>query len=325
MKHPLAPSGSLSRIGSLAAVMCVAYAAPLGSAQPAAAPPSAAPSAPGAKAPAPTTTPPPADAAAQELTSHPWLYEVVRHVYRWYIDERDLDAVVNAGEVIFWTREIKPKLDEGDHSRFGEVVLPQFSLAVRVKRADYTVPELNATVRNDTFKIVSVAQAAASERVPEGFREIRADYTALRDHLFKTRNQASFAEGALLDRLRAALRGQITKDYVERKEPLPQGTQTVFLASLSPVANEAWVFWETGRMLIRFASDIDLADPAVWEHETLAVSVYHVDRNVVVSLDEVSGSNAFMTRNQAGRALFNCIILGRKIELQPGVPADAPK
>jgi hypothetical protein len=40
----------------------------------------------------------------------------------------------------------------------------------------------------------------------------------------------------------------------------------------------------------------------------------------VVSLDEVAGSNAFMTRDQAGRILFNCMVLGRRLELAPPKP-----
>ena len=35
----------------------------------------------------------------------------------------------------------------------------------------------------------------------------------------------------------------------------------------------------------------------------------------VVSLDEAAGSNAFLTRDQIGRALFNCVVLGRRIEV----------
>ena len=76
-------------------------------------------------------------------------------------------------------------------------------------------------------------------------------------------------------------------------------------------------------MLIRFASDIDLASPAVWEHEELAARLYDIDENVVVSLDEVAGSNAYLTRAQVGRALYNCIVLGRRVELQP-LPEGTP-
>jgi hypothetical protein len=264
----------------------------------------------------------PAADLPSELTSKAWLNEIVRHLYRWYIDERDFDAVIEAEEVVFWVRELKPHLDEGDRSRFGEVVLPQFSLAVRVKQADYTIPELNATVKNTTFRVVSVGKIDALQAKPEGSVEIRADYTELRDELFRTRNAAAFPEGELLERLRAAVRSAVLKEAAHAQGPPPAEEQVVYLAPLSPIANETWVFWETGRLLIRFASDIDLTNPAVWEHETLAVKLFPLDQGVVVSLDEVAGSNAFMTRDEAGRVLFNCIVLGKRESLQP--PANAP-
>jgi hypothetical protein len=282
---------------------------------------------------------PPAPPA--QLTDKPWLEEVVRHMYRWYIDERDLDGVIADKQVVFWVRELKPGLDEGDRSLFGEVVLPQFKLEVTVKRADYTIPELGAVVKNDSFRITHVEGTEPGLKRAEGSVEVKIPYDEVRDDLFRTRSQASFPEGDLLERVRAAVRTELAKDAKDHPPgagaapapgapsapgaPAPSPTQVVYVAPLSPVANEAWVFWETGRTLIRFASDIDLSNPAVWEHEKLAVKLYHLDSKVVVSLDEVAGSNAFMTRDEAGRALFNCVVLGKRLELETGVPAVTPK
>ena len=84
-----------------------------------------------AAAPARLTGDSPRQPAAEmppELTSKAWLNEIVRHLYRWYIDERDIDIVIKADEVIFWVRELKPQLDEGDRSRFAEVVLHLFCI-----------------------------------------------------------------------------------------------------------------------------------------------------------------------------------------------------
>ena len=262
----------------------------------------------------------PAQAGAAELTSKPWLYEVVRYLYRWHIDERDVDAVVRSDEVVFWVRELKPKLDEGDRSLFGEVILPQFGIAVKAKRADYTIPELNATVKSPTFRITHVGRIDAPKEAPAGYTEVRVDYTDMRDELFRTRHLASFPEGELLERLRGAARRAILKELGQAGKPAPTDEQEVFLAPLSPVANETWVYWQNGRTLIRFASDIDLTNPAVWEHERLAVRLYPMDQKVVVSLDEVAGSNAYMTRDEAGRGLFNCVVLGKRLELTP--PAE---
>jgi hypothetical protein len=268
----------------------------------------------------------PAKPVPAPLLDEAWLREIVRHLYRWYIDERDIDAVIRAKDVVFWVRELRPKLDEGDRSLFGEVVLPQFKLRVRVKKADYTIPELNVTVKNDGYRITSVARMEDEAAKPAGAAEVTMNYEQLRDALFKTRSLAAFPEGDLLERLRAGVRNQLAKEQPEALAPgpgpAPAPTQVVFMAPLSPVANETWVFWETGRALIRFASDIDLTNPAVWDHEELAVKMFPLDQKVVVSLDEVSGSNAFMTRDEAGRVIFNCVVLGKRIELTPGVAGE---
>ena len=92
--------------------------------------------------------------------------------------------------------------------------------------------------------------------------------------------------------------------------------QIVYFSPFPDVANEVWAFWETGRMLIRFSSDIDLENPAMWDHDELTAKLYDIDEQTVVSLDEVAGSNAYMTRDQVGRALYNCIVLGRRMILQ---------
>jgi hypothetical protein len=96
-----------------------------------------------------------------------------------------------------------------------------------------------------------------------------------------------------------------------------KGPQTVHISGLSPVANELYAFWEGGRMVVRFASDIDLADPAVWQQEDLSAEWWDIDEKVVVSLDEVAGSNAYVTRDMVGRVLFNCVVLGQRLTLDP--------
>jgi uncharacterized protein (DUF779 family) len=95
------------------------------------------------------------------------------------------------------------------------------------------------------------------------------------------------------------------------------GEQVVYLAPLSPVGNDAWVFWENQKLLIRFTSDIDLSNPTVWEHEQMRVQVYNTYSQMVISLEEAAGSNRFMTRSQIGRALYNCIVLGQRVAVTP--------
>lgn len=267
-----------------------------------------------------------ADEPAPDTTAaidQPYLFEVVRHLYRWYMDESDIEKVSGLEDVTFQIRALHPKLDEGDRSEVAEITLPDFGITVEVKKSNYTIEELATVVSNDMFKITRVARDVAGTPPGAETRVVKANYAQMRDYLFRTRKDVQFPEGDLLMRMRLAARKEMKKQLEATGSPLPEGAQVVHLAPLSPVANEEWVFWETGRVLIRFASDIDLANPSVWEHEDLAVRIYDIERQVVVSLDEVPGSNAFLTRDQVGRALFNCIILGKRIELDPKEAAAA--
>ena len=74
---------------------------------------------------------------------------------------------------------------------------------------------------------------------------------------------------------------------------------------------------------MKCSSDIDLTNSEVWEHESLSFKIYDVLNQMVVSLDETGGDNSFMTRNQIGRALYNCVVLGERLIVQPQIlPPD---
>ncbi len=251
-----------------------------------------------------------------QLFEPSYLFEVVRHLYRWHLDEAEVERIISAKKFIFWVRNVEPKLDAGDQSVFGEILLPQLNLSVKVKKADYSIKELGTLVKSDNFKIVQITRGAVPSCRPLSFQEIGIDMKEMRDYLFRTRNQREYPSEQLIERLRQALRKEVAQegivvDYDAGVE------QIVNLAPLSPVANETWVFWEAGRKLFYFASDIDLANPAVWEHETLTVRIFDVDEQVVVSHEEAPGSNRFLTRYEVGRALYNSIVLGRRLTVQP--------
>jgi len=254
--------------------------------------------------------------APQELREQPFLFEVLRHLYRWYMDETDAEKIVKQGEVHFWIRGLQTQLDPGDKSRLGEIVLPQIGVSVTVKKADYMIEELNTVVKNDTFKIINVSRGSVPAST-DGFETVKVDYKEVLEYVFRTKDQARFPDDEMLMRMRLAAREELTEYLVARGKDLPTNSEAVHFSPISPVANEIWVFWEGGRMLLRFASDIDLENEAVWEHDELAVKLYNVDEQTVVSLHEVAGSNAYMTRDQVGRALFNCIVNGRRLVLNP--------
>jgi hypothetical protein len=264
-----------------------------------------------------------AKAVPAELVQTNYLYEVTRHLYRWYLDEAEVERVVQARQFVFWVRRLDAKLDPGDQSQFGEIVLPQLGLSVKVKKADYFIEEFQTAVKSRTFKITQVERVEVPAAVPANYTVVAVDMKAMLDYLFRTRSQRDYPDAALLERMRQALRKELIQQGAATNAP---AEQVAYLSPLSPVANEVWVFWETGRKLLHFASDIDLANPAVWQHETMMVRVFDLDQQVVLTHDEAPGSNRFLTRHQVGRALFNCVVLGQRVVVTsrplPGAGAD---
>jgi len=253
-----------------------------------------------------------------ELVDQSYLFEIVRHLYRWQLDESEIERIVPAKQIVFWAGRLETRLDPGDQSILGEILFPQLSLRVKVKKADYTIEESGTVVRSRTFRITQVLRGDLPRRPPRNYAVIHADMGEMRDYLFRTRNQKDFADPVLRDRLRAAVRAQAAR---EGNTNAPAGVeQVIHLAPLSPVANECWVFWESGRKLIHFASDIDLSNPAVWEQESLAARLFDVDQQVIVSREEAPGSNRFLTRYQVSRALYNCIVHGQRVIIPPLAP-----
>jgi hypothetical protein len=260
-----------------------------------------------------------ASAAPPELLQTNYLYEVVRYLYRWHLDESEVERIVGEKQFLFWVCRLEPKLDPGDHSVLGEIFLPQVGLSVKVKKADYTIEDLGVVVKSPNFRVTRITRGQVPASAPRGGAVVEVDMKDMRDYLFRTRNQHDYPDAALVEHLRQAVRKEAAKQGI-LATIAPTGEQMVHLAPLSPVANDTWVFWEAGRKLIYFASDIDLANPAVWEHQSLAAHIFDLDQQVLVSHEEAPGSNRFLTRYQISRALFNCILLGQRVSVPPYVP-----
>lgn len=258
-----------------------------------------------------------------ELTQQTYLYEVVRHLYRWYLDEAEIEQMMGFNNFIFWVRPLDVPLDSGDHSVLAEILLPQLNISIKVKKAEYLIQETGVAVKSRGFRITQINRERISAARRISFQTIELDFKQMRDYLYRTRNQQDFPDEAMIEYLRQAVRKQMAKEETLSSVNLPAGERIVHLAPLSPVANETWVFWEDGRKLVYFASDIDLENPAVWEHQVMMARIFDLEQQVVVSLQEVPGSNRFLTRSQIGRAMFNCVILGRRITITP--PEDGFK
>jgi hypothetical protein len=258
------------------------------------------------------STRPAPNAQAQVLTRD-YVAEIIRYLYRWHADETMLASVSSYTDTELWARPLQPKLDAGDDSRFCELLFPRVHLRIVLKQADYLVEELGQRVRNDSFKVHSVETYTSLPGARGAYSIFRFDRSELTDYLFRTRNDRVFPDEQLRERLRAALR----KALGEPPADVEEGPAVAYLAPLSPVSNDLWVYWENGHRIIRFSSDADLTQKIYWDLAGVDVHVYDLRQNVVVSLGEVPGSSKYVTRDWAARALFNCIALGQKVTLPP--------
>ena len=116
------------------------------------------------------------------------------------------------------------------------------------------------------------------------------DYTKVRysraealEYLYETRNERNYPDPELRLRVNAALRERIGTEMPEGIE----GNQLVYLAPLSQVSNECWVFWENARKIIRFSSDADLEDPEFWVSTNVGIEIYDLDHDIVISLEKM--------------------------------------
>jgi len=187
----------------------------------------------------PPPTPPVALGVPPELLQQPYLFEIVRHLYRWHLDESEVARVVGAKRFVFWVRRLDPKLDPGDRSVEGEIFLPQLDLSVKVKKAYYRIEELGTSVESKNFKIVKVTRAPSPARARRAWDVVAVDMKEMRDYLFRTRNQHDYPTTELVERLREALRKEAAKEGLLATNS-PATEQVVHLAPLSPVANGGW-------------------------------------------------------------------------------------
>jgi len=266
----------------------------------------------------------PAKKVPQEVLEKPYLYELVKYLYRWYLDEEDIESVAEHKNMIFKIRVLDVKLDEDDKSQYVEALIPNLKLSVKLKRSDYMIDELKIGVKSNGFKVNNVTRYGKDFEIPKECVTMDLDMRDMRAYLFKTRNDAVFPSPELLERIKKAFHEEF-KDELLKKLPAVNVRKewVTFIAPLSPVANEFWAFWENGKYLVRCSSDIDLTNSAVWEHESLTFKIYDTLNQMVVSLDETAGDNSFMTRDQIGRALYNCVVLGERLIVKPQMQTPA--
>ncbi len=246
------------------------------------------------------------------LLSREFTFEILRHLYRWYLDEaflREDDSIREATEIGFWMRELDPASDPDDKSIYLELLLPALKGVIHLKKANYLVPELGAEVKNKDFRIAMIERYRDLPAPKSAYQIVTYTRAEILAYLYETRNQREYPD----ERVRASLGEALDRRMKEAGPVEIEGDQIFFLAPLSPVTNDLWVFWENQRRIIRFTSDADYDTEFYWQHAETGVDVYDLDNDIIISLLERPGSNAYITKDSVGRVLFNCIVLGMKI------------
>jgi len=253
-----------------------------------------------------------------DCASKTFLSEVARYLYRWHLTPQQIQSATTGSIFEFWVRKLDYELDPDDHSIYQEIVIPKIGVRVVVKKTDYKIPELDLVVKGTGYRISSFNTVMASRYTSkrDEYKVVTFDYLKLKKHLFETRNDVSFPTPSLLREISKAASFQIENYFKRNKIPIPSNYERkIYVSPLSPVSNEIWVFWELGQLIFRFSSDVDIEHPAMWQHQPLQADIFNLDTQVIVSLTEVPGSNAYLTRDAAGRILYNCIIRGKRIDM----------
>jgi len=258
----------------------------------------------------------PSDAAAlfAELGGEDAFLDLARYLYRWYLDENDLEHLASERQQQLWVRRVQMVGDEKDNSRYLELVFPAIGVAVTLKKTDYQISELRLTVKSAGYRVIRLNRdESVSDAKAEDYAVLDLDIRALYDRLFQSRLDAQFPG--------EALEAHVTADLVKQCDLLAESqrgkVKTFCFAPVLAVGNEVWVFWEEGKLLFRYSSDIDLANPEVWTFDAPQITVIDAAAQTVVSFEEQPGDRRFVTRDQVGRALYNCLILGKRKTLPP--------
>ena len=256
---------------------------------------------------------PATEAAPGPLLQKRFILDVMQYLYRWHFDQSYVLERGKLDVLEVWARPLHPRLDAGDQSEFAELWIPAVNMWVELKRSDYTVPEMNIKVVDHSFKVQRVSRQLHPPASRSNYQVGRYDLIAVRDYLFAARAQRM----VLGDNLRIAAR-KLAAEYLKQAHPEPfTEDQVLYLAPVSPVCNDLWVFWETGRKIMLFSADMDLANPGFSQLSQLRLKVIDLDIDVVASMKEVPGSNAFVTKDWVGRLFFNCILYGERVVRTP--------
>jgi hypothetical protein len=255
------------------------------------------------------------------LRDNVFQYEVLRYIYLWYLDDRFFVNMAEAKSFDLWIRPVEPRTrDAGDQSLYAEMWVPAAQIQLRLKLADYPVPELQRQVKSPGFRIIRAAPLAVAPGAPEDYVVITLDRPKIAAYLKEVRNQPQVPDAALRQRLLAAMR-----ETVKLQPPAdPTVPQVFFLSTVSPVSGDLWILWVNEKTAIRFGGEFGADEPDLLGLLPLHTQLFDLKTKVVASLLEAEGGTGFITKDWTGRILYQCLVLGERVEVAPPALGLAP-
>lgn len=242
-----------------------------------------------------------------------YLTDLAQELYWWYLDEGVME-MRRGGVFAFSVRRLAPELDEGDRSEWAEVRVPAFGLGVVVKRPDYRIEETGAEVRGKHFRIAEVFRLdggrAPTDGLPGGpWKRLEFGAGEMLKRVRERLGELRFPDEVLTERLDRVCQREMELhgEWLEYEE------QVIHIAPLSDVANDVWAYFENQCWLVQFSTDREIEETDGWSWEDFRVRTWDLRVDTVAALGELPGSNLAMTMDQAGRALYNCVVLGKRL------------
>jgi len=240
------------------------------------------------------------------------LLEILHHLYLWYYDQAFFPAGQEVTELKIYFRTMDRPLDHGDNSEFGELWVPGIQMLVELKRSDYHIEEIDYLVRDDFFKIRRVDRVASPPAPREDYRTTTISRAELREW-FSTKSHAA---PPLAPFLRQKLRTTLLEHQFDEQWD-ETAVHIFYTAPISPVSNDIWVLHENTNQLLQFSADMDISKPATWEKLSLRLRFHQLDPQLILTPDRERGGAPEITKDFVGRVLFNCLVLGNRIEVLP--------
>ncbi len=241
-------------------------------------------------------------------------FEVLRYVYLWYLDDRFFAATADAASFELWIRPIEARSpDAADKSLHAEMWIPAAQIQLQLKLADYPVPELKRQVRSPGFRIVRAAPLPTAPRPRGDYVVFTLDRQKISEFFRDTRSRPQVPDAALRERLLAAMR-----ETVKLHPPAdPTVPQVFFLSTVSPVSGDLWILWVNEKTAIRFGGEFGADQPDLLSLLPLQTQLFDLRTDVVASLLETQGSTGYITKDWTGRILYQCLVLGERVDVSP--------